>query len=489
MMKDESMHILLVEDDEAHIELIRRSFEEFRHSPSPSITVVTTLEDARQFLRVSLPNLVIADLVLPDGKGVELLPLKREDVCVPIIIMTCHGSEQVAVESMKAGAIDYIVKSDSTFEDMPRLAARSLEVWDHIMERRRMEEELREAQQDWENIFQAIGHPTIILDANHTILIANRVALNLTGKTQEELRGKKCYEIFHNADHEPQQCPLQQMVTSGHIETVEMEMEALEGTFLVSCTPVLDIEGRLDKIIHIATDITERKIAEQQIRIHEEQLRSLASELSLIEERQRRDIATSLHDNVGQTLALSKMKLGSLRQQAAATEIHEPLHEIADMIEKTIIYTRDLTFQLSPPILYDVGLEAALQWLLDEIEKHHRMEIGFEDDGQIKPLDSNVRVFLFQSVRELLFNITKQAQARRAKIRIERDDSNIHIAVIDNGIGFDIEQLNQADRNVKGFGLFNIRERLDHLGGEFQIHSQLGKGTTVTLIAPLQRNH
>ncbi|RLI48465.1 MAG: histidine kinase, partial [Candidatus Thorarchaeota archaeon] len=154
----------------------------------------------------------------------------------------------------------------------------------------------------------------------------------------------------------------------------------------------------------------------------------------------------------------------------------------------TIIYTRDLTFQLSPPILYDVGLEAALQWLLDEIKKHHRIETAFEDDGQIKPLDDNVRVFLFQSVRELLFNITKHAQARRAEIRVERADLNIHITVIDNGIGFDSEQLHQADRNVKGFGLFNIRERLDHLGGEFQIHSQLGKGTTFTLIAPLQIN-
>ena len=362
LAEDDPVHILIVEDDHSHVELICRAF---KSNPllETRISLAHTLREAQVLLVESRPHLVIADLVLPDGKGTDLLPPRREDLTFPFVIMTSHGNELAAVEAMKAGAIDYIVKSNSTFQDMPRIAARALREWDHIIE---------------------------------------------------------------------------------------------------------------------------RKAAEQQIRIHEEQLRSLASELSLIEERQRRDIATSLHDNVGQTLALSKMKLGSLQQQATAKEIHEPLHEIADMIEKTISYTRDLTFQLSPPILYDLGLEAALQWLLDEVKKHHLIKTGFEDDGQIKPLDDNVRVFLFQSVRELLFNITKHAQAKRAKIRVERIKADIHIAVIDNGIGFDIEQLTQSDRQVRGFGLFNIRERLDYMGGEFQIHSQLGKGTTVTLIAPLQ---
>jgi PAS domain S-box-containing protein len=487
-MNEDAVEILIVEDDDSHIELIRRAFE-------PNLLMDTrlseahTLRAARDFLAETHPHLVIADLLLPDGKGVDLLPVRREEVMFPLVIMTCHGNEQAAVEAIKAGAIDYIVKSDSTFQEMPRIAARALREWDYIVERRQMEQELRKARQDWENIFQAIGHPTLILDSNHNILIANQATMAITRKSQAELVGKKCYEFFHNADHKPQACPMQQMVRSGHLKTVEMEMEAIEGTFLVSCTPVLDEQGKLEKIIHIATDITERKIAEEQIRVHEEQLRSLASELSLIEERQRRDIATSLHDNVGQTLALSKMKLGSLRQQATDTEIHQPLHEIADMIEKTITYTRDLTFQLSPPILYDVGLEAALQWLLDEAKKHHSIKTSFEDDGQIKSLDDNVRVFLFQSVRELLFNITKHAQAKRAKIHVERVDGNIQISVIDNGIGLDVEKLTQPDRKVKGFGLFNIRERLDYLGGEFQIHSQIGKGTTITLIAPLQINH
>lgn len=487
-MKDGSVHILLVEDDQSHIELIRRSFEEFHRSLTPVITAVTTLENARQYLQGHSPDLILADIVLPDGRGVDLLSARRQEVSIPTVIMTCHGNEQIAVQAMKAGAMNYIVKSESSFREMPGIANQALREWDLLLGRRQMQEELHKARKDWENIFQAIGHPTIILDTHYNILVANRATLRLTGKTQEELQGKKCFEIFHNANHEPMQCPLQQMIQSGCLETVEMELEALGGTYLVSCTPVLDDKGRLDKIIHIATDITDRKVAERQKHVYEEQLRSLASELSLTEERQRRDIATSLHDNVGQTLALSKMKLGFLCQQASTSDLRDPLHEIAEIIEATINYTRDLTFQLSPPILYEVGLEAALQWLLDELKKHHQVETGFEDDGRSKPLDDNVRVFLFQSVRELLFNIAKHARAGRAKIHVERADSSIHIAVTDDGIGFDVERLNHADRNIKGFGLFNIRERLDHLGGDFQIHSKRGKGTTVTLIAPLRAN-
>ncbi|MFZ3138365.1 MAG: PAS domain S-box protein, partial [Thermodesulfovibrionales bacterium] len=132
-----------------------------------------------------------------------------------------------------------------------------------ITERKRAEEEILKTKRDWEDIFHAIGHPTIILDADHNIISANRATLKALGAhSEEEIKGKKCYELFHNTKEPPQGCPLEKMLTSGNFETVEMEMKASGGVYLVSCTPVLDEKGNLQKVIHIATDITDRKRAE-----------------------------------------------------------------------------------------------------------------------------------------------------------------------------------------------------------------------------------
>ena len=132
-----------------------------------------------------------------------------------------------------------------------------------ITERKQAEEELLRARADWENIFQAIGHPTLILDPEHKVIMANRAVAKAVGTTREELQGKKCYEIFHGTDQPPEGCPLEKMSASGHLETIEMEMETLGNWFLVSCTPVFDEKGALRNVIHIATDISERKRLEK----------------------------------------------------------------------------------------------------------------------------------------------------------------------------------------------------------------------------------
>jgi len=149
-----------------------------------------------------------------------------------------------------------------------------------ISERKKAQKDLEQVLQEWEDIFQAIGHPTIILDPNHNILAANNATIKAIGKTKEETVGKKCYEMFHAAAKPPPGCPLDQMLTSNHLETTDMEIEALGGIFLVSCTPVFDVWGKLQKIIHIATDITKRKRAEEALRDSEMHIKEALSLLN-----------------------------------------------------------------------------------------------------------------------------------------------------------------------------------------------------------------
>jgi PAS domain S-box-containing protein len=232
-------------------------------------------------------------------------------------------------------------------------------------------------------------------------------------------------------------------------------------------------------------DITEQKKAEKKIQSYQKQLRSLASDLSLAEEQVRRRIATMLHDHIGQILAISKIKLGALLQSAANDGFLEQLEEVREHVEQAIQYTRSLTFELSPPILYDLGLESALEWLTEQIKEQHGISCDFETDNKPKPVRDEIRIVLFSAVRELLMNVAKHALAQTAKVTIRRVNENIVVHVADNGTGFTVSKMNFYLDENKGFGLFSIRERLRHLGGQMDVRSAKGRGTRVILTAPL----
>lgn len=237
-------------------------------------------------------------------------------------------------------------------------------------------------------------------------------------------------------------------------------------------------------------EITLRKSAQEQLTEFQERLRSLTSQLSLAEERERRRIAVYLHDNIGQKLAISSIKLGQLKDAALAAE-SEPLvaglNEIRQLFKQIIQDTKSLTFKISSPILYELGLEAAVEWLTEELQNQHGIPTYFEDDNQPKPLDEDLRVLVFQAVNELLLNVIKHARARHVQVSMWRDNGQLHISIHDDGVGFNVDEMSSRwGRKDGGFGLFSIRERLKSFGGNLDVKSN-SYGTTITLRAPMQK--
>ncbi len=233
-------------------------------------------------------------------------------------------------------------------------------------------------------------------------------------------------------------------------------------------------------------NITGRKHAEKSLLEYQEQLKSLASQLTLTEERERRRIATELHDQINQSLAISKIKLEELRHSTVSDESHKVLGEVCNWLSQTMKNTRSLTFDLSSPILYELGFEKAVAaWLEEEIQRKHNIHTTLHGDGKPKLLDDDIQVLLFRDVRELLINVVKHAHAKKVKVSIKKVDSMIQVRVEDDGIGFNPVEATAA--KMEAFGLFSIRERLEHLGGHFEIDSSPGCGCRITMLAPLKQ--
>jgi signal transduction histidine kinase len=228
----------------------------------------------------------------------------------------------------------------------------------------------------------------------------------------------------------------------------------------------------------------EQRVAERTAKAIEQakKLRLLSAQLSLAEEAERRRIAEMLHEDLQQLLVAARMQLGALCKTRDAGEREPIAREIADVLERSFKLTRSLSVELAPPVLYEHGLGAALEWLAAETGKNYDVKVTVEADSSANPEAADVRIFLFRAVRELLLNSVKHATGSALHVTMQhlRPDK-IRIIVADGGPGFDPTSLDAQLTSSQKFGLFNIRERVSSFGGEFHINSSPKRGTQITL--------
>jgi PAS domain S-box-containing protein len=359
-----------------------------------------------------------------------------------------------------------------------------------ITEHKKAEGALRESQERLKILFESAPDAIYLTDLKGRFVDGNRAAEELVGFAKAELIGKSLAESgLLSAEQLPQAAANLQKVAAGKPSgPSEYTVRRKSGSLIVIEVRTFPVRIS-DQVLSlgIARDVTERKQAQQKLLNDREQLKLLASALSLTEERERRRLATELHDQIGQSLVISKIKLDQLRKNQSSGELSGALDEVSSCLGQVINETRTLTFDLSYPILYELGFEAAVaEWLTEHIQEEHGIETDFEDDGQSKPLDDDIRTLLFRNVRELLINVVKHARARRVKVTTRRVKDHIRISVEDDGVGFDPVEVAAMAANRAEFGLFSIRERLEQLGGLFEVVSAPGRGTRVTMTAPLK---
>jgi PAS domain S-box-containing protein len=363
----------------------------------------------------------------------------------------------------------------------------SRDITDRIM----AEKGLEESANKLKTIVNAVSEGLAIVDEKHVIIEANEFLSKLFGLKREDIINKKCNHIFGPWEETCENCPLEKLFKNReNFPGVEKTKVSKNGTiryFNIQCYPIPNYSKENPKSVISIRDITERKnMEEKNIQNYKRKMKNLSHKLTLAEEHERKRIATTLHAEVGQTLAFLTLKMSELKGKEYPKNIKEELEEVYDLAQKAMTSTRLLMRQLSPAILYELGFVPAVEWIAEHLLRESNIRYSFKDDGEEKPLTNDLSVLLFQAVREILVNVKKHSNAKNVKISIKRCDKIIQIEIKDDGVGFDTSTLDSYVERDIGFGLLNIRSRIDVVGGGFEIESYKNKGTKIKLEAPLK---
>lgn len=344
-------------------------------------------------------------------------------------------------------------------------------------------------QEDYDRILNLSGDLICVAGLDGYFKYLNPAWEKILGYKREEMLGRPFLDFIHPADHGKNLDEVEKL--SFGLVTTDFENRYIhkDGTirhisWVASPVPEEEL------LYCIGRDVTDSRIAELQIQDHRLRLRRLAAELTMVEERERRRLAADLHDQVGQVLALARIRLASAQKASADPDLSQSLREISQSLLQAAADTKTLVSDLSSPAMNELGLLPAVsEWMEEKLVGTYGLKAELVNDlpsGRIHGLGEDERAVLFRSIRELLTNVVKHADASQVRVRFSEAGSWCQIIVEDDGIGLFSAELDDLPGRSRGFGLFSIRERMADLGGSLEIHSKPGAGFQAILNIPMR---
>lgn len=483
----EPLQILLVEDSDDDAELIvcalRDDGLDFRYR--------CICSEAELFSALAQENwdLVLTDYNLLTISAHEVIAVVRADPRdIPVIVISGHIGEEEAVSLMKSGASDFIPKHNLV-RLLPALEREIREAEVRRRERQALRA-LREQERFLQEITSALGEGIIVLDEDMRVIYMNPEAERLLGWSEAELLGKPLHETVHylKPDRSPypaNECPVARLHRDGQRCQVDDDYYVRkDGSLLPVSFVATRITGQNGAVRYVNAfqDRTARKQAEEELQESRRQLRELTAFLQRVREEERTAIARELHDELGQMLSGLHMDVDWLRRRLTDTRGPEAakIEAMAELIDTALQTVRRISTDLRPGVLDDLGLEAAVEWLVEGLQSRTGIDCKLRLELNDAYLDEPIATALFRLVQESFTNITRHAQASRVHVSLTMEGQKLRLVVQDDGIGFDVT----APR-PRSFGLLGMRERVLALSGDFTVDSRPGAGTTIIAEIPL----
>ena len=498
--------ILIVEDDSNHAELIQRSLEE---SPEEyRLEIVGSIRAAMIATERHSPALILTDYRLPDGDGSELV--LNAAGSWPVIIMTSHGSEQVAVESMKIGAHDYIVKSPEAFGNLSGTVKYALMTWAVTAARREVTAAVFRAKKDWELTFDAVPDLISIIDLNHTITRVNRAMAARCGLTPQEMIGRKCHEVMDGISNPHDCCLHTKVIQEGRVHKEEFEKVLLKGVFDVMVSPLYDAEGGIAGCVHVMHDITGRKRAEEERHNLERQLQHAQKleSLGVLSGGIAHDFNNILTIILGHCYILKGDVDSGIDLKTHVQQIEVASNRAADLCRQMLTYAGKSTLLQTEYNLW-LLVDEIVRMLTSAIKKNVTITLDMKrdlpmivgDSSQIQQVIMNLIINASEAIGETVGTITvrlKKASIQSALPETDYFGSKILpgsyacLEVSDTGCGMSeetkrriFEPFYTTKFTGRGLGMSAILGIVKAHNGTLQLTSALGVGTTFKVYIPL----
>lgn len=472
MINTQLGRIIIVDDETDVMTSLREYLSELGYEVAGYISA----KDALEALKQKDFDLLLADLIMPEMDGITLLKAARgTDPYLFCIIITGKGTVETAVEAMKEGAFDFITKPVN-WKILRPVVSRALEV--------RL---LRKSEEKYRAIIEDQTELICRWLPDGTITFVNEVFCRYFNKPRHELIGHTSFRQFIPAeDYEEQKKRFTALIKENPVVLTEHRVILPTGEVRWqqwTNRSIFDEQGNIVEFQSVGQDITERVQADEELRISRNQLRELTKRLSEAEENERHRIAHELHDQVGQNLTALGINLNMLYNQLSdkvTTEIESRLNDSMKILEETSKKIRDVITDLRPTVLDYYGLMAAIRWYSDQLSKRTGLNISVHGEELIPHLPLEMEISLFRIAQEVLTNVAKHAMAGKVKINLLEEAGIIRMVIIDDGVGFESAGF-YLSKEKNGWGLLNIRERTETLGGKLIIESEPGKGTRVAI--------
>lgn len=348
----------------------------------------------------------------------------------------------------------------------------------------------------FDNQGHLLSHMNLValrLDAQGCVEAANEYALQVLGCTEGELQGCPVQGLISSiTDSRGTRLPLRRLLAAPERHSsfqTQLQLHGKRRLWLKwTNMPVYDAMGEVAELIWVGMDITDLKQAEHGFVAYQRQLQTLAVHSAVLEARERQGMADAIHEDIAQDLAYWRMQLAALHHEQPAAAATNDMGRIVEGVGTLIQRLREFAVQLSPIILYRIGLKSAIAALAEQVAKRHDLPVEVQSDWLEEELPEEVGLVVYQAVRELLTNAATHAAATAVKVTLEGNGGELIVEVADDGIGFD-PQILQAGHGKRGLGLMNLQQMLAHLRGRLLINSSPGQGSCLTVIVPHPRTH